>query len=352
VIPKILMAGLAMCLCAHAADDQRIVAPSGLQLLERSDTGDSQLTIDQLRALPHQALPEIAADLKRVTAGWVAGRPEQARRRRLVAATLALDIADVGLETEWTTLRGLVEFGCQLVRQNPAGDAEHAWFAASIALAQGAFDDTVLIDGHHIAHALGRFPNDRGFKFAQAVTIEVTVADGDGPAGYSIRSGEITTSSSDQRSKRVSSIQNLDNFQNDPGVVGAEANIRLGFLYFQNKDFEKALPFFAKARTLSDAPRLLYLSHFLEGRTFQRLGRINDAGGAFEKAWRAVPGEGAAEAFAFLLFRSARPADAYAVAAETLDRGVPDPWRLFGYGNFIELPALLADLRRLTETLR
>jgi len=348
------LVSLVGCLCTPAVGAQRITVPGAVQLLDRFDAGNDKAAVAELGGLPHQALPAIAADLKRSAAGWVAAKPEQVRRRRLLAATLALDIANVGLETEWTTLKGLVELGCQLVRQNPAGDAEHAWFAASIALAQGGFDDTLLIDGHHIAHALDRFPNDRAFKFAQAVTIEVTVADGDGPVGYRISGGGeiVTTPVDQQRSKRVSSMQNLDNFQNDPGVVGAEANIRLGFLHFQNKDFEKALPFFAKARTLSDLPRLLYLSYFLEGRSFQRLGRINDAGGAFEKAWRAVPGEGAAEAFSFLLFRSARPADAYAVAAEALDRGVPDPWRLFGYGNFIELPALLADLRRLTETAR
>jgi tetratricopeptide (TPR) repeat protein len=147
-------------------------------------------------------------------------------------------------------------------------------------------------------------------------------------------------------------MQNLDNFQNDPGAVGAEANIRLGFLHFQNKDMERALPYFARARTLSDVPRFVYLSYFLEGRALQSLGRIKEAGPAYEKAWRAVPGEGAGEILAMLLFQSSQPAQAYAVAAETLDRGVPDPWRYFGYGDFVELPNLMARLRTLTAAIR
>jgi tetratricopeptide (TPR) repeat protein len=351
---RALVVSLALSLCTPALFAQRMLAPSALQLLERSNAGQHQAAIDQLRALPHQALPAIAADLKTAAPGWVTARPAEMRRRRLIAAALALDIADAGLETEWKKLQDLIEVGCRLVRDNPAGEPEHAWFAASIALGQGGFDDKLLIDGHHIAHALDRFPNDRAFKFAQAVTIEITYADGSGPAGYRISAGGemVTTAVDTQRSKRVSSLQNLDNFQNDAGVIGAEANVRLGFLHFQNKDFDKALPYFAKARTLSDVRHFVYLSYFLEGRAFQALGRIKDAGEAYQKAWRVLPGEGAGEALSLLLFQSSQPTEAYAVATETLDRGVVDPWRFFGYGSFFQLPVLLNQVRTLTASIK
>jgi len=325
-------------------------APRAVDLLDRYRRGDFARIVADLTALPHQALPSIAVDLKTNAPGWIVGSTADVERRRLAAASVAREIATVGLETEWSTLRDLVEFGCRLVRENTAGPAEHAWFTASIALAQGGFDSGLLVSSRHIAHANGRFPKDRAFAFAQAVVIQSEIADG-GAASYSVS----TSANSDaprldpRRANRAASIQNLDNFGNDAGPIGAEANIRIGFLHFQNKDYPKALPFFAKARSLSDSRELLYLAHFLEGRTLQATNRIKEAGQAFERAWRILPGEGAGEAFSLLLFLSGQTTEAYAVANETLARAIPDPWRYLGYGEFVHLPALLADLRRFSS---
>jgi hypothetical protein len=116
-------------------------------------------------------------ELKDVAGTWTtaAGRPSEVRRR-LVAATVALELANAKMDSEWVALRELVEWGCELLRRGGPSDAERIWQRASIALAGGALDDALLyrtrtgLRYDHASHASG-FPDDSRIAFARRFAV-------------------------------------------------------------------------------------------------------------------------------------------------------------------------------------
>ena len=81
---------------------------------------------------------------------WVsAAAPSAIDRRRLVAATLALEVIQpiVGnaVTTEEAVARNLIEWGCRLVRANPTPTpSERWWHLAAVALSERLFDEYFL----------------------------------------------------------------------------------------------------------------------------------------------------------------------------------------------------------------
>src|SRR5918993_4569968 len=72
---------------------------------------------------------------------WIRVADAAARRHReLVAAAFALEIAHAGLDTDWSEVRHLIEWGSHLLRQRPQPDeGERLWHLAALPLVQGAF---------------------------------------------------------------------------------------------------------------------------------------------------------------------------------------------------------------------
>ena len=75
---------------------------------------------------------------------WIeAAGPKEIPRRRLVAATFALETARAGLDYEWTNSVELIDWGwSQLSKQRPPLPAERLWHLAAIALFEGAYDES------------------------------------------------------------------------------------------------------------------------------------------------------------------------------------------------------------------
>jgi hypothetical protein len=123
-------------------------------------------------------------ELDRVASPWIASQgPAAAPRRRLVAASLALEAARVGV-LDWFRARTLVEWGCAMLRKGgPPLAAERSWQLAAVALSQGAGDPAFLLPDppvdrrrgsvwNHLAHAQERFPAEPRLQLAALVVHE------------------------------------------------------------------------------------------------------------------------------------------------------------------------------------
>ena len=100
------------------------------------------------------AFEELASRHAMVAANWLAFEADAqvwidespaAPRRPLIAATVALELADVQ-RGSWTAARMLVEAGCLLVQRQAPSAAERLWHSAAAALAVSMADFDLLID--------------------------------------------------------------------------------------------------------------------------------------------------------------------------------------------------------------
>ena len=79
-----------------------------------------------------QSLSSLNSALRRDGVAWMLARGAgDANRRRLVAATFALDVAGAGLLTEPQDVPPLVEWGCEQVRKRLPTDAEWEYAASN-----------------------------------------------------------------------------------------------------------------------------------------------------------------------------------------------------------------------------
>ncbi len=92
--------------------------------------------------------------------------PKEIPRRRLVAATFALETARAGLDHEWANSVDLIDWGwTQLSKERQPLPAERLWHLAAIALFQGALDVDELET--RIGRLKSRFPDDPHVVLAQ-----------------------------------------------------------------------------------------------------------------------------------------------------------------------------------------
>jgi tetratricopeptide (TPR) repeat protein len=340
------------CLAAGpgAAPDE----PSAVALLNRYERGEFDAVVETFQKLA--AVEPLRKDLERTGVTWAdsAGAGDVARRR-LVAATMALEFANARMDDEWQTLRSLVEWGCALLRRGPPSESERIWQEASIAVAGGAFDDALLFSPEtglksydHQSHASKRFPADARIAFAAQFAVRAMPH----PGGLTLRGGIEPDVDAPKRdpstwSLREPAVRKLTALFDNP-EVGAEAAIRAGHLQMINLRLDEALVSFDTAITHSRTGYATYLAHFLRGRTLERMNRLDEAERAYALAAAAVPhAQSAVLADASLLMRAGRTTEANEmVAASFAVRPRPrDPWRLFPAGEYYRWPELIAVLR-------
>jgi tetratricopeptide (TPR) repeat protein len=340
-------------LCVGAVPQAQPGLPTALTLLDQYDRGEYDAVLQAFAAA--RDTETLRKDIEKNGAAWTASRgPALEARRRLVAATMALELAHARMSDQWHSLRSLVEWGCQLLGTAAPSDAERLWHVASIALAGGALDDALLFNARtglrtyrHLSHAEERFPLDPRVRLASRFVMPGPPAQGSETFNAGLEPALGETSRGSLAKNRDKAIERLKELAGDP-VVGAEAALRIGHLQLSNLKLSEALESFQSALRPDTTPYVAYLAHFLTGRTFERVERPDSAEQAYARALEAVPlAQSAMLARSALLTRAGRTDEAAALAAASFGaRPRPtDPWRLFPRGDYYRWPETIAALR-------
>ena len=329
-----------------------------------------------------QAGDEIGRNLRRhwsVTARqWIDADPARRPQRMLAAAAFALETEHLRVERgDWRLSTGdgpLCAGPCvldwaqrQLVERGAPDPAERAWYLAAAALTGGVRDWRALhrpvdpvrpgrVTPGLIDRALMRFPGDPSLRLEQALAsagrFSVIVDGGRRPPSISLPPAILTGATGlsiaalglDPDGAGVM----LAALVADP-VVGPEARLRLGYLYWARERDDAAVDELTKAAERTGDADVRYLAQFLLGWIAIKRGDGAGAIPRLEAALAARPGsESAALALAALELQRGDADKAHRLAQASLDRSRSDvdPWRLFLYGHHPRWPALLAGLRR------
>jgi hypothetical protein len=312
---------------------------------------------------------------------WVDAVAAERPNRALAAAAFALEFERIRAERgEWQADgdkdcagRCVIGWACILVQSRGAPDeAERTWMLASMALAHGVRDWTFLqsplaapsertVPMGHVHHAIARFPDDPRFRLARATALASrnAVTDERGSPRDGTRSepapavviGPAFLNSMAQRNRtRLGDYlkTELEALVSDE-LVGAEARVRLGYLHWVRGDDHEALSAANAAAESAKNPDIKYVANFLAAQIAQGLGDLAAAESRYRAALVArAYSQSATLALAALLYQRGEARDAYDIVAASranLPRD-DDPWRLFLYGDFPKLPALVTELRR------
>src|SRR5215831_13641557 len=89
--------------CA-AAISQAPASPAAIGLLDQYDRGDRDAVVEVFKSA--RDIEAIRRDLERAGAGWTTAEgPSLEAHRRLVAATMALELANARMRDKWLALR-------------------------------------------------------------------------------------------------------------------------------------------------------------------------------------------------------------------------------------------------------
>jgi tetratricopeptide (TPR) repeat protein len=306
---------------------------------------------------------------------WIDADPAQRPQRILAAVAFALETEHVRAERgdwrvtddppcpascvlDWAQLR--------LIERGSPDQAERAWLLAAAALTGGVQDwrylqrpvdprrSTRVLPGL-MDRALLRFPGDPSLRLEQALAaagrFNITV---DGrrlaptvmalPPAFGGRGFSVVPIRLDGQEAAGLLTALVDDPQ-----VGAEARMRLGFLYWAFGRDEAARDALTKAAAQAGDADLRYLAQFLLGWIAIARGDSAAAIPPLEAALAARPGsQSAALALASLELQRGDAGKAHDLARASLDerRADVDPWRLFLYGHHPQWPARVAELRR------
>jgi tetratricopeptide (TPR) repeat protein len=300
----------------------------------------------------------------------------QRERRRLIAATLVLEI--VAAKDAWPA--HLVEWACDAFKAAGAATPNEAlWLRASIALAEGHGMWPFLVtppvpaagqtparlraepkpDAGHIAHAHERFPDDPYFMLAGVVAAEVKASEPDKPSATksdqtpvafdrisSLLAGPAPLSTDQDRALHAA-LTTLEPLLASPSV-GAEAHVRSGHILLRLGRADDALPHFHAASEGAE-PAIKYLGHMYAAWTLAHQSKAAAAIAEYRAALRVVPhARSAASLLTALLLMNDETTQAEALVDQeisTLSAGIDDPWRTYLLGDYRHYPALLARLR-------
>jgi hypothetical protein len=352
----------------------------------------------------------LPSDLDGAARRWIsAGGPELAERRRLVAATLAIEISHSRKSVYLPFRAPLVIWGCELLRKNPppvATDAERLWYIASVAALEefsgwsllvlppapsgagagrgaspptGKIGDLQIQEGPsgHLAHARARFPNEPRFLLAQVEqsdmqTMGLGALRRDVESHYELRSSEIPPEVVADLRRRAADVNNerdrqdaaeaLRRIESLPQIangyaqlarydsIHAEVELRFGYLAARTLNWDRAIEHLAMVPQVTSDSHLIYLSHYIRGWALQRSGKRAEATEAYRQALAIVPNvRSATTLLAAQLFLSDTPGDrgqAYGLL-DASDKSNPpaDPWMLYYQGDARLWPEFIARLR-------
>ena len=350
---------------------------------------------DEALALVSRASRDQIRDWRQVLVSyghaWIHNGPANLSPRIFAAAAFALEMEAVRAERgEWgrTSMvdcggQCVIEWGCTILRaRGVSDDHERTWLLASMALVGGVRDWTFLIGPSigltnlqrvpliarpaedHLTHALTRHPGEARFRLVRAEAIASRFDIGpefDVPrAGERARPvggvgtigvaglGLFPSGSANQRRRAQidTAVTAFEVLTRDPDV-GLEAKIRLAYLRYRLEDYEQARADAESAASGAADRDLKYTAHFIAGQAAQAMGNLSGAEAQYAAALVARPrSQSAMVALAALQFLRGDASPAYALVNTPRSQADDDdPWRLFFYGDFPRLPALIKDLR-------
>ena len=332
--------------------------PAALDLYARGDFAAA------VRALTDDGrIASFQREFRRSADAWIASAPATNRRARLeIVSAVVVELIAVSFSrgrSEYEPMRELVEWVCAKLRRHTPTPAERWFHLASIALIQGAGDDTLLAgrrnfsrfriapDGSHVLHAGLRFPGESRFKLAYVTYLKPTqlIATWPLPTNYLIRPRETVRLEGDNDSRDIATVlHSLGLLFSDPGV-GFEARLRSGVLRFMltdpgaSEDLRLALG--------STDTVIIALARLMLGAVADRAGRLEDAVAEYRWAYSAVSSSTTSVALAAALFRTGRPDDAAEVLGAYAQLSPePDPWHLYGQRDYRFFDAYREQLRR------
>lgn len=316
-------------------------------LFDAYDEGQYAAVDETLRGGPTTPL---ARSFKSEANRWIAAGPSEERdRRRLVAASVALDVLAAGLSFEWRNTYTLIEDACALVRQLPRGsDAESAWHHLSVALLQGGTAGSFvgqMMQDHIRTHGRDRVSPSPHLELAWALEVDRSTPLQPRSFG-SMRQPILDDPPSRDAVRRAAGAISLYSALLDDPVVGAEAQLLLGHLYTRLHQHEQAHTHLSAVLASSD-PYLKHLAGFLSGQIHRRTGDAASAAVSLQQALRDWPGAMSARLLlADTLSQVGRWDEAYEVATTAaLQDPRLDPWRVMAHGGFRRWPHWQSALR-------
>lgn len=328
-------------------------APAITQQLDRYAAGEFARVAAELDQTTD--FNDLLKQLQRHGPDWMAaGGPADRPRRELAAATFALEAARAGAFKDWKLVQSwmglenvywrasplLIEWGCALLRtQATPRPIERVWHLATVAVAARANDYEFLIgspwEGRanrkdeilQLEHAAARFPGEHRLALAQGIAAEWRL--------FPV-----------QRSGAVEATKIFESLLDDE-IVGAEANVRLGFMALRNNNISAALPRFDEAETRTREPYVVYLARYFRGQAFEKQKKTAEAERAYRAALAVVPGaQSASFALSALLAANGHRAEAAALVdrALTIQPRPVDPWRAYGEADARFWPQLIEEL--------
>ena len=308
---------------------------------------------------------------------WIDADPARRPQRILAAASLALETEQIRQERgDWRVSDGepacpatcVLDWAQILLVQRGAPDpAERAWYLAAAALTGGVRDWRYLeraVDPSAtprwlpglMDRALARFPDDASLRLERALAAagrHNLVIDGirrtaSVPAEpVLLGRGQILFPRT--RIDATGPPVNMLSALVDDPLVGAEARMRLGYLYWTVGRNDEARRELIKAAEQARDADVRFLAHFLHG-WIAAVARDGAAAVApLEAALAVRPGsQSAAVLLAAVELQRGNADKAHEIAQATLEqrRADVDPWRLFLYGHHPQWPTRLAALRR------
>lgn len=334
--------------------------PSAQVLFGRYRAGERAAVVAEIAAAPD--IDRLTRDISRRVTAWARDREGTADVRLGVAAFL-LDAAAARLETDWFLVRDFVEIGCRLLAPIPDHtEAIRRWHLAALALAEGAVDTALLLDrpgrGYesfgHLAHSRLKFPDEPRFRLAEVVVNAMGFADQAPPRDRRIATDEeLVAAGSTGRAElamRRGRRQALADFVALTGTpdVADEAHLRAGHQAYQLNENDQALEHL-RAAAGADDPFIAYNAHLISAMVQARRDDRSAAEASLRRALEAVPfAQAATQLLSSQLFLAGRAGEAHDLVERWFARRPrpADPWRLFGYGDFRLLPALLVEMRK------
>src|SRR5262245_2499074 len=265
---------------------------------------------------------------------WIEANRANIGRRRLIAATFALEVASrwVGGGINWAWGSRLITWGCIQLRNNPVPEpAERLWHLAAVAIISGA-DDWHLLTGRtwpkgqaprigrdpfqqepllgHISHAQARFPSEPRFVMAAAISVDnqnsvvggygrdantrTSLLPGEIDNDYleRVKSGRLLTETGAERTgswnvrlgelylaglPEVRALRQRYAELTRYKSVSAEAHLRLAHIALRLADREDALAHLDDVIESTRDPNLAYMAHLLTGVIRERQGRAAEA---------------------------------------------------------------------------
>ena len=374
--------------CLIALAQPMAGAPMLEDLLVRYDRGEFLTVARALRELPERPsvvggadgvrLDPLFLEWEKLAPQWIAAAGAgQAGRRRIVAASFALELANARAASQWYLRYPFVAWACGLLRVSPSSHpAERWWHLAAIAVMEDNEDWPHVIGGlwiqqraatylrrtpkqffgdadreeavtGHLAHARLAFPNEVRWRLAEVHYEESqTILDeAVGPLGIGghqtsprqredlVRAaagqkvgppvGPISSHAATAALARLGRIppvvQRYEALNSVPSLRGDVA-LHLGFLRIRNEEWDEALGHLREVPKLTQEPALVSLSHHFMGWVHQQTDQRPAAIDAYRRALALSPqSRSTSILLAAQLLDAGRQAEAYTLMHGALE---------------------------------